>query len=403
MGAPIRSRMTGRGAFAWAAMVAAFAVSPVRAQTPDQSGGVRGWLFTPSLGYGLNVDDNVLVRGRGDDTQTDLLNAVSPRANLDFLSGRTRFSAGYDGTALLYAQIPGLNYYDQRIAVSARRLVTKKIAIFAQDSLALSPTTELIQLVGTPFVRVGSRVNDARAGLEAALSTRSTFTGAFTSQWVSFADRREQPVVPLRGGQSQGGTFSYRRRISERSTMLADYDLQLASITGDTDRFNVQNGWIGIEQRLSPFVTYSGAVGLSRLGVTSLAAPRSGLAWRVSATRQFQRAALEAGYRRSFVPAYGFGGTVQNQDVTVRLQWTLARRTSAQGSTSWRRNEPLTPGHPSLWSVWYQGSLDHLLTPWLRLNAFYTADRQSIDRPGGLVVRNRFGVQLMTGKPMRLR
>ncbi|MGE3178570.1 MAG: hypothetical protein AB7O32_13975, partial [Vicinamibacterales bacterium] len=84
--------MAGRRAFAWAAMVAACAVSPVRAQTPDQSGGVRGWLFTPSLGYGLNVDDNVLVRGRGDDTQTDLLNAVSPRANLDFLSGRTRFS-----------------------------------------------------------------------------------------------------------------------------------------------------------------------------------------------------------------------------------------------------------------------------------------------------------------------
>ena len=94
----------------------------------------------------------------------------SSRASVDFLSGRSRLSASYDGTALLYSRIPDLNYYDQRATVSARRLVTPHYALTAQNSLALSPTTELIQLVGTPFVRTGSRVNDTRAGVEATLS-----------------------------------------------------------------------------------------------------------------------------------------------------------------------------------------------------------------------------------------
>lgn len=385
-------------------LLAARGLTPaaVHAQAPDQSG-TRGWVFTPSLGYGLNVDDNVLVQGQGEDTRADLLNAVSPRVTLDFLSGRSRFDASYDGTVLLYARIRDLNYYDQRMSVNARRLVTKRVALFAQDSLAVSPTTELIQLVGAPFVRTGSRVNDTRSGLDVTLTNRTSVSGAYTFQWVGFSDTRADQTTPLRGGHSHGGTVSYRRRVNGETTVLADYDAQLASVTGDAERFTIQNGWIGLEQRLSPRLTYGGAVGLSRVGVTTFGDPKSGLAWRFGATRTFRRGTIDGGYRRSFVPAYGFGGTVQNQDITARLQWTLARRTSANASTSWRRNEPLIAGNPSLWSLWMQGSVDYLLSPWLRLNAFYSADRQNIARPGGLVVRNRFGVQLVTGKPMRIR
>lgn len=391
-----------RAAFTWLATLAALGTGLATAAAQSTAQPVRGWVFTPAIGYGLNVDDNVLVQGRGEDTRADLLNAVSPRASLDFLSGRSRLSASYDGTVLLYSRIPDLNYYDQRATVSARRLVTRRYALTAQNSLALSPTTELIQLVGTPFVRMGSRVNDTRAGVEATLSNVTSLTAAYTFQWVSFADEMQNPAAPLRGGHSNGVTAGYRRRLSGTTAFIGDYDLQLAAITGDTDRFTVQNGWVGLEHRVTRQFSYSGAVGVSRLGVTTLGDPKTGLAWRLGVSRLLSRGSVEAGYRRSFVPAYGFGGTVQNEDITTRLQGTLSRRSSVQGSMSWRRNEPLLEGQPSLWSLWLEGHVDYQLTRWLRLDTFYSSDRQSIDRPGGLVIRNRFGIQLVTGRPMKL-
>jgi hypothetical protein len=396
---PVRTRL--RAAATGLATLAALwaVVAPAAGQSTAP---VRGWVFTPAIGYGLNVDDNVLVQGSGEDTRADLLNAVSPRASVDFLSGRSRLSASYDGTALLYSRIPDLNYYDQRATVSARRLVTPHYALTAQNSLALSPTTELIQLVGTPFVRTGSRVNDTRAGVEATLSNVTTMSAAYTFQWISFADDRQNPAVPLQGGHSNGVSAGLRRRLSPTTTFVSDYDMQLAAITGGADRFNVQNGWVGLDQRLTPQFSYSGAIGLSRLGVTTLGDARTGLAWRLGITQLLPRGAFDAGYRRSFVPAYGFGGTVQNEDITTRLQGTLSRRTSVQGTMSWRRNEPLLEGHPSLWSLWLEGHVDYALTRWLRLDTFYSTARQSIDRPGGLVIRNRFGIQLVTGRPMKL-
>lgn len=403
---------------------------PVSAQAPIQPSAdvatpvARGWIFTPSFSYGVNWDDNVLIQGRGEDTRKDLLNAVSPRGALDYRNKRTLFSAAYDGTILLYTQLRDLDAYDQRASVNARHQLSQRYTLFGVNSLAISPTTSLTEVVGAPFVRTGTRVSDTRGGVEIVLSKSASLTGAYTFQWVSFGNPFNDAQTPLRGGHGHGVTGGYRQRLNGRLSLTADYDVQHATIagaspaaaaasnaTGNTtpgatavgpDTFDVQNASFGLERRESRTLTYSAAIGISRLGLSSTAQTRLGPAWRLGLGRQFERGFLDLGYSRSFVPSYGFGGTVQNEQVTAMFRAPLARRLSGRGSVSWRRNEPLTNNDPSLWSWWIETGLSYRLRPWLSMDAFYATDRQRIDRPGGQIVRNRIGVQFATGRAMRI-
>jgi len=108
-------------------------------------------------------------------------------------------------------------------------------------------------------------------------------------------------------------------------------------------------------------------------------------------------------YNRAFVPSYGFGGTTQNEELTARLNLPLSRRLSSRSSFAWRTNDPLTLGDLSLRSWWIEESIGYNVQPWVRMEAFYAGTRQTIDRPGGLMTRNRFGFQIITVKPLRIR
>jgi hypothetical protein len=55
-----------------------------------------------------------------------------------------------------------------------------------------------------------------------------------------------------------------------------------------------------------------------------------------------------------------------------------------------------------LWSYWLEGTLGYAATPWVHLEAFYAGTRQTIDRPGGTLNRNRIGFQVTTAKPVRV-
>jgi hypothetical protein len=75
----------------------------------------------------------------------------------------------------------------------------------------------------------------------------------------------------------------------------------------------------------------------------------------------------------------------------------------AEGSVSWRSNEPLVAGDVPLRSLWLGGLVGYAAQPWLRIEGFYGRTQQRIDRPGGDVERNRIGVQVVTAKPVRIR
>src|SRR5437764_11071495 len=114
------------------AVASTLAVSPASAQGsnfalsggPEPTRPSAGWVFTPSLLYQGAWDDNVLLRGAGDEAPSDFMNLVNPHADLTYQGKRTQFDALYDGGFAIYRQLDSLNSYDQHLRVSARRMVT---------------------------------------------------------------------------------------------------------------------------------------------------------------------------------------------------------------------------------------------------------------------------------------
>jgi hypothetical protein len=379
-------------------------VSSATDTTQPRSG---GWTFTPALGFASSWDDNVLMKANGDEPVGAYVNALNPRFTADYNGRRTQVNASYDGSFLMYHDFNSLNSYDQRAFFSARHLVNRRVTLFASNSAAFVPTTELVAFVGVPFVRTGSQIEDAHAGVDIALSKHSSMTASYNFQWVSFNSTAEFANV-LRGGHNQGATLGWKRAVSDSLSLTADYEFQRATVTervagNPVGDFNIHNGWVGVEARLSPTLHAFAAGGIARVGVSAFGPPKTGPAWRSGLTYQRRKTGVDLSYSRSFVPSYSFGGTIQNEDLTTRLRQVFSRRLSGQASFSWRSNQALTPNEPDLRSLWLEGTLGYNVQNWLRVEGFFVRSRQSIDRPGGLLDRNRVGFQIVTSNPVRIR
>jgi uncharacterized protein (PEP-CTERM system associated) len=395
----------------WIAAAAVVLVSPAARAQDENRGSVTpgpsqapasGWTVTPTLLYSTSWDDNVLLRGSGDPATGDLVNVVNPRMDLNFTGRYTQFSMDYDGAFLLYRQLQSLNSYDQHASLSARTRVSRRLTLFVSDTAAASPTTQLVELVGVPFERTGSRIEDAHGGVEATLTKRTSLVASYHFQWVQF-DQIQAYADALRGGHSNGASASLRHVLSAHTTLLADYDVEHAQVGAAGDLFDVQNSSVGLDRKLSERLHVYGAVGMSHLNVSALGPARTGPSWRAGLTRQFREAGVDVSYSRSFVPSYGFGGTMQNEDLTTRLRWTLSRSLSVQVSGTWSRNEPLTPGDLPLRTLWADATLGYQLQRWARVELFVSGTQQTIDRAGGVLDHNRVGIQIVTTKPMRVR
>lgn len=360
-----------------------------------------GWSVTPRVATGTAYDDNVLVQGAGDDLASDLNTAVTPSANVDYVGKLGSFAASYTGSFQLYRDFSTLNSYDQSAIVTGRRQISKHVLLFAQQNYAKTATTELPALAGIPFVRIGARIFDLRSGFEASATKRLSLTGSYNFQWIAF-DKDPTLGVSLLGGHAHGGTAGLKYQLSARTTLIADYDLQRATILQGT-QFTVQNGWAGLDYQLSEYSHVYGALGVARLGAPDLHTGKTSPAWRAGYAQRFERLAVDVSYAKSFVPSYGGGGTLSNEDITSSVHAPIGRRTYVEGSLAWRRNEPIVAGDLPLVSVWSGAVLGYAVRPWMRVEGFYGRTHQSIDRPGGRLNRNRVGLQVVTAKPVRIR
>jgi hypothetical protein len=150
-------------------------------------------------------------------------------------------------------------------------------------------------------------------------------------------------------------------------------------------------------------LSVSGALGVSRVTDVDRAA-KTGPAWRVTAVQKLPRATLTASYAKSFVPAFGLGGSVQNEELSASLLMPVARnRLYLQAGVSYRRNEPLLSEELRLNSLWMHSAIGYGLHRLVRVEVFFARSQQDSLRPGGQVHRNRLGVQLVTAKPMRIK
>ena len=362
-----------------------------------------GWVLTPSLIYSSGWDDNVLLMGKDDATVGDVLNVLNPQADVGFHGRRGQLDVSYDGAFLLYHDLSTLNSYDQRAAASARRRISPHVTLFVRNSFALAPTTQPVDLVGVPFLRTGSTIDDLQSGVEAALSKHTTMAATYDFQWVRF-DSDPTLAVQLTGGHSNGGSVSLRRGLSSRTSAVVDFSLQYALVPATNETFLVQDVVGGIDHQWSERVRVFGMAGVSHLNVNSSGPENNtGPSFQAGVTRRFQAASAGLTYSQSFIPTYGFGGTMQNQELMGHLQLPVSRRLSQQSSVSWRGNESLTEGDPSLRSLWINVSVGYALHPAVRIEGLYDGAHQVIDRPGGVTNRNRLGFQVVTAKPLRIR
>lgn len=373
------------------------ALSPAAGERP------AGWSVTPALDYAFVWDSNVLFDNIGSDIVSEGLHMVKPNGVLGFRNRRTTFDVQYQGAFVQHSQLASLNSYDQRLAINAVRQLSRRSAWSLRHAATLTPTTDLVELVGVPFTRIGVHRQDLRTGVDLMLGRHTNVTAAYVFQWVDFKPTADR-IQLLAGGYNHGAILSLSRSISRRAALTGEYSIHRATVV-DGSGFNIQNSWAGFNYNVSETLQTFGGLGISHLTGTADIPSRSGPAVRMGVLRRTPSSEMAVSFSKAFTPSYSFGGTSDNEELTARLRVPIARRLTAAATASLRQNEPLRVGGSgfTLRTLWLNASVGYLLTDWMRLEGFSSAARQTSDQPDGRITRYQLGVQVTAATTARIR
>jgi hypothetical protein len=384
-------------------------VSPAGAQQWETAAwNTPGWTFTPGVSIGGLYDSNVALAdapASTSETAGDRLVLVTPSGQLDFLSPRTAFSAGYRGHVRRYMDVSQLNGFDHTLNLSLRRLATKRLTFFFSDSYADVPTTDEVELNGVPFSRTGTRTNSFTGGMTARLTKFTDLTVRYENTWVTF-DREAAGVAQnfLLGGTVNGLRAEIGHRINERTTLGGEYGFRTADLNEGSREMTFHDAGAGVQYAVARHTHVSASAGISVLMDELFDATRTGPFVRLALTHDIRRATVGAGFERSFVPSFGLGGSSQNQELRGFVRMPIAaNRFYVQGSAAWRRSDPFVETDLGLDTLWLRSTLGYAATRWLRVEGFYTFTRQDSVVTGGEIDRHRAGVQFVFAQPMRIR
>ena len=366
-----------------------------------------GWTFTPTFGVAETYDDNISLFGRNtaDTVNNDVITTYFPQADLHYSGRQTQFGGNYSGSFLDYRTFNVLNRWDQRARLEFRREETARLKWFAHGNAAWLPTTDLIDLAGIPFRHNGARTLDARAGVEYIAASKDAFTTSFNVQDVQF-DRTQDVEGVLVGGRMMDSLSTWRHKLDERLALGGDYSFRRAFIVGAVDAFDIHVTQAAVDYALSPEWMMTAGGGIVYLPPTATMTARTGPAYRAAIERHRAGRTFHAGYMRSYIPAFGLGGVIQNQEVRVGFRMPLfgSRRFYSDTGAIYRDDQPLT-------DLFVQLPLRSLRAytvvgwspqPWVHIEGFYARTDQSSLRAGGRLDRNRIGFQIVTSKPMRI-
>jgi hypothetical protein len=385
---------------------------------------VAGWVFTPSMGLGGAWDDNALLLDPADRPPPDYASPVSPSLSVDYTGRRTQFSSSYSGSWVFYRTLDALNSFDQTLRLTAQHRVTPRLALRGQGYRIAAPATDAILIAGVPFYRVGTRTYGGGGGFDAALSARTSLRGTYQLRSVAFDE--DDPVGSLlHDGHVHESTWSLERALTGRFTLTGAYMFQRMSVEGSAifpsalrpgatvppadetvqERFNIQRGGLTAQYRVSPAWDISASLGVALLGAGLTHAAQTGPTWGMGVNRRGRVSVISAAYERSYVPAFGFGGTFQNQEFSGSIRVPFARRRAyVDGSVRVSENEPLEPNRPALQTLSIGSVLGYRVARWLNAETYYARARQDTRWPGGgKLGRNQLGFRLIAARPMRLR
>jgi hypothetical protein len=375
-------------------------VTPAAASAP-------GWTFTPSFGYGLTYDDNISMFGVrvAEEANDDVIAMYQPSFELGYRGRHTHLEGDYSGSFLNYRTFTGLNRWDQRGKVELRREESARLKWFLRTSAAAIPSTDLIELGGIPYRHTGATDIEGRAGVEIVLGARDSIGSSFMDQVIDF-DRTNDLRSVLRGGRVLESLSVWRHKMSSRLSVGTDYSFRRATLNDDAEQFSIHALEAAVDYELSSAWTFSGGAGAAYLESTAFTASRTGPAWRASLDWRRNSTSFHAGYIRSFIPSFGFGGTIQNEEAGVGFRTALfhSRRWYTDQSAVFRNDTPLTSTFEQLplRSLRTNSAVGFAPGPWIRLEAYYARTQQTSLRAGGQLYRNRVGFQIVTSKPMRV-
>jgi hypothetical protein len=378
------------------------ATSLVDASGSSSAVAVPGWSVTPGLLVSHTYDDNVLLRGAGDQIESDDINVINPRADVTYNGAHSMFLAKYDGAFFAYSRLTTLNSYNQHGSVNARRQLSKRNTFFLDANATAAPTTEYLQLTGIPYVRTGVFTDLVRAGVENTLTERTSLSVDARFEQARF-NETDQFASLLLGGDSIAADVNLRHRVSERTTLTADFDAQHASIGSAQEQFDIQHALGGIERQLSEGMRVFVGAGASRLGASSFGPARTGPSVKVGLIERHRDTLFDLSYNRSFVPSFGFGGTTQGEEVIGHLHLPITRAFYTTDLLSWRRSDPLVIAVPRLQTTWFEVAVGYVARPWIRIEGFFNGTRQTSGTPDSLLTHNQYGIQVITSTPVRIR
>jgi hypothetical protein len=396
-----------------AAILTLTAAMPAAAQLTDAGTPVRppGWSVTPAIGVSEMWDDNPTLAAEGDVRTGDYVTAVQPSLALDFRGRRTTVRSNYAGVFDFYRDLTALNTRDHRAGIDFTHQATRSIQLFARDQAMVSPTTaDALDVSATVLRRQTTRMNAFSGGFEAMLGRQTTLNAAYASQWIEFANERDdaelaRPVPPgveplLLGGHSHAGLGELRHRLSQRFSIGADYESEHAIVAGGTETFDVQSALAVSQIALGPSVSANLAYGHAWLTAGD-GFSDNGPAFNVGLDWTGRHSGATLRYGRTFLPSFGFGGTFQNEELRAQLRTSLTRSLQWSGSVALSDNDPLEPGDPTLRSLSARTALGWVIKRRLRFEVFAQHVSQDSGLAGGRVLRTRAGVQATVSQTVR--
>jgi hypothetical protein len=391
------------------AAVQCVALTALPASAQEAEGELRiapGFVFTPSVAMGFIHDDNPVLAADISSPPSDGLTTVQPSVDLTYTAKHVFLVGGYRGNFQRYSSLDAYDSYNQGGHAEYRQQFSRRVSLSVRDNFTLSPTTDLVEVAGVPFTRTGTTQNTISSSVSVNASRHLHMNVGYNFQWLQF-NRPEAPSSPLLEGGT-GHTVSLRadHALTSRLKVGGDYRLQVANIgeTQSNESFTIQNAEGIVTLRLSPTTTIEAGAGISRLALPEGNGTHLGPAGHFSLHRQTEYALFTVSTSRSFVPAFGFGGSFANQEVLAGVRVPFARhRGYVDGNMTWSESEPALQRELAITALWVRTTVGYLVQRWLRLEGFYHGAFQDTPVAGGRINRNRIGVQAVVGYPMRLR
>jgi hypothetical protein len=391
---------------ALAALAFSIAAVPAAAQeappTEFESWRVPGWTFTPGVVVGTLYDTNVTLSGPdvNGKTPTDKLFQLQPFGQLAYLSPRTAFSSGYQGSMRRYFDLGSLDGTDHHGYLSLRHLASRRVTIFVNDNYSRVPTTDQLDIAGVPFQRTGARYNSLNGGIEDRLTRTTDAMVRYEMTWVDFV--RKDTL--LTGGIVHGIEGEVTHRFTGRVSAGGQYSLRRADLNEGTREQSYQDAGGVFRYRSGPETTFEASAGIAHLLDRNSGLTHSGPYGKLGLIHHTQRSDFGLAYSRSYVPSLSFGGTNQSQELRGYIRMPLDRnRLYLQEAASWRRTNPFVTTELPLDSIFLHTVFGYAVQKWFRIEGYHSFTTQDNRIAGGQIDRHVVGVQFVVSEPVRIR